>query len=170
LLASLLGHAAAFGDGHAMGGAHHGLLVALANVGVGGFVLAAISVAWAGRGAATDGSVLAARLACYVPGLPALGLCTAGWFSLAEATEGAHADGNLFLTVLALVLAAALVRMLARRAIEAIAAVVISICAPSFARRIRIRLLRLQRPLRIREAAHVRRRFARPPPSVTSRA
>lgn len=169
LLASVLGHMAGYGNEHTMGGAYHGMLLVLADVGVGSFLLAAAAVAVAGAGRATEGSILAARLADWVPDVPMLALATVGWFSITEAVEGTHPRGDTILVVLALVVAMFVVRGIVRAIITTISKLAITINCAEFAPRSYAPLRRFERPLSLQSSVHSRRLFARPPPSLMHR-
>ena len=170
LLASVLGHMAAYGNGHAMGGPYHDLLITLVDAGVGSFVFAALALAWVGSGRISDGSVLAARLATYLPSVPLLALSAAGWYQFFESVEGAHAGYGTAVIVIALSFAILLVHWLARSAIAVIAALILSIFRNPFAPRVRLWIRYAEHPLPIREGAPLHRRFARPPPCTTASA
>lgn len=168
LLASVLGHAAAYGNAHAMGGPYHGLLITLADAGVGAFVLAAVALAWACAGRCLEGSVLAARLASYLPGVPLLGVATAAWYFFFESIEGSHADDPLLLVALALGLAVVVVHSAARAAIAAVAKFVLAVFTSAFAPRLRVWIARFERPAAVSRLASSRKLFVRPPPRVTA--
>ncbi len=170
LLASVLGHTAAYGNGHAMGGPYHDLLITLVDAGVGSFVLAFLALAWAGAGQISDGSVLAARLTGYLPSIPLLGAFAAGWYQLFESFEGTHAGGSVALIAVALCIAVFLVHRLAISAIAAIAVLILSVFRNPFAPRVRLWVRCAEHPLPVREGAPLRKRFARPPPCTTARA
>ena len=167
LLASVIGHAAGYGNAHPMGGAYHGTLLALAFAGVGIFVLAALAVAVASAHVAPDGTVVAARLRRWVPGTGVLALATTGWFAVAEAIEGAHATGPSFIIVFALLAAIVAVRVFALAVISVVSSVAIAIGVPAFALRVYAHGASFERPLSLATAVHSRRLFARPPPEVT---
>lgn len=170
LLASVLGHTAAYGNGHAMGGPYHGALLTLVDAGAGSFVLAAVALAWAGARGIADGSVLAGRLARYLPGLPLLTATTVGWYQLFESIEGAHSDDSVWLIGIALTAAVLFVRWIARSAIAAIAALVLAVFRREFARRSPIWMRSHERRLPNQGHRFTRKRFARPPPCAASRA
>ncbi len=167
LLASVLGHSAAYGNGHTMGGPYHSLLIALVDAGVGAFVLAAIALAWSCAGRCLDGSVLAARLATCLPGIPLLGLATTGWYCLFESIEGAHADDPLLLIALALGLAVVVVHAAATAAIAAVAKLVLAIFRNAFVQRTRVWLSCFELPVFVSRIATSRKLFVRPPPCMT---
>lgn len=164
LLASVLGHAAGYGNGHAMGGAYHETFLTLAYAGVGIFVLAALAVALAFAGAAAEGTIVASRLRSWIPGIGLLAVATSGWFAVAEAIEGSHATGTSLTIVVALLIAIFAVRAFALAVIAIISSIAIAIDAAAFAPRSYQRYLSLDRPLAVPSIAHTRRLFARPPP------
>jgi hypothetical protein len=161
-------HAALFGDGHAMGGAYHALLVqgALAvAVSLGAFFTA---LAFTQSGATADGSVVASRLRARLPDAGAVIACAGLWYTLAEAVEPQHAAVSPILAIALLAASACLVLRLAVAAARAIAAAVFAICHAAFAPRLPLRRRRPRlRPLQ-RRPLLARRRFARPPPIVAA--
>jgi len=164
LLASLVAHAAIFGGAHAMGGAYHGALLQLALAGSLGMCTAFAALAWGEAGQVTDGSVLAARLGERLPALPTLLLATSFWFALGERIEPEHAAASLLLTVVSLVVSAALLWLVTRHALRLLVAVVFTVSRPPFAGRVPAWARRRQPPPTARRSPLLRRRFPRPPP------
>jgi hypothetical protein len=164
LLASLAAHAALFGDGHAMGGAYHALLVQgalAAGVSLIGFFTA---LAWTQCGATADGSVVASRLRDRLPSFASVAASAASWYALAETVESPHASASPLLAIVLLAASAWLVLRFAFAAARAISAAVFIIRSAAFAPRQPVRARRPQlRPL-ARRPIFARRRFARPPP------
>jgi len=167
LLASLLAHTAAYGGGHAMGGAYHTALVAGAAGGALGALIAALSLAWASAGRALDGSILAARLRAGLPSWPLLTLAATAWFAFGETLEAHHDGVAIPLVAAALVASAYVVLFFARMALSFLAAIVIAIRVDAFAPRLSTwqRLTLLPAPVP-RHLLRADRRYARPPPSV----
>jgi hypothetical protein len=126
LVAALLGHAALFHGEHAVGGAYHAVLVQIAIAAGLGLLGALAALLWSGARCAADGSVLAARIATGLPGLPLLGASTAFWFSLAERLEPHHAATPIALTALALACAAAIISGAARALVRWIAQIAVA--------------------------------------------
>lgn len=153
-----------------MGGPYHDLLLTYVDAGVGSLILAALALAWVGSGHIFDGSVLAARLSGYLPGIPILALTTAGWYQLFESVEGSHGGENVLVIAVALLLAVVFVHWIARTAIAAIAALILSVFRSPFAPRVRLWIRYAEHPLPIRDGAPLRRWFARPPPCTTASA
>jgi hypothetical protein len=150
-----------------MGGSFHPLLLQAA---VGGSVaLLAFfgSLASSGASHVTDGSVLATRLAQRLPGLPSLLAATSFWYVLAERIEPHHAATvPLGASVLALAGAAWIVLRLAKAIVQTLAGAVFAASRPPWAARTP-RWMRRAPSLPIaRRSPLLRRRFARPPPSV----
>ncbi len=165
LLASLVAHAAAFGDGHSQAGAYHNVFLGLAAFGL--TALAAGVFACALRsGCCRDGSVLAARLAGFIPGKRLLVLSSVGWFALGESLERAHAPAPLLLLAALIAAAVLVIRALAIVLLRAIAAIAIAILRVPFAPRLPVRAHRLRRPAPRRRAAILRRPVTRPPPTT----
>ncbi|MDQ2865775.1 MAG: hypothetical protein M3R51_06070 [Candidatus Eremiobacteraeota bacterium] len=168
-LASVAGHAAGYGNQHVMGGAYHGMFLTLACAGAGSFALAALAIALAAPNVAAQGSIVARRLTSWMPRLWQVAAGTAGWFLFVESLEGTHPHGNGVVVVTALCAAVLLVHGLAKGAIALISAAIVRTATAPFDPRKYFSPLAFQRPLAMATAAHVRRRFARPPPSVMHR-
>lgn len=165
-LASLGAHAALYGNEHAMGGGYHAAFVQVAIAAVLGLLLGASAIAWSSAGRTPDGSVLAARLSDRIPSLAALGAATALWFGIAEAIEPHHAGAPPLAILLALALAAAIVRQIAVLAVAWLARVVFAIARLTFAPRTPCWSRRPETPAPLRRILCGRRRFARPPPII----
>ena len=167
LLASLGAHAALYGNEHVMGGGYHAAFVQVAIAAVLGLILAVSALAWTAAGRTPDGSVLATRLSDRIPGLAALAGATALWFGIAEAIEPHHAGAATLVTLLALALAAAIVRQIAVLAVAFIARVVFAIARLAFSPRTPCWSRRPEAPAPLRRILCGPRRFARPPPIVS---
>jgi hypothetical protein len=167
LLASLVAHAALFGGDHTMGGAYHALLLQVALAGGLSLLIFFGSVAWSARDPA-DGSILAARLRERLPSLSAVLAAAAAWYGLAESLEPAHAAASPILLVVALGLAAWLVRRAARSIAEAFAAAVLAILRTSFSPRTPAWNRRRKRSFVLQIVRPECRRFARPPPIASA--
>lgn len=168
LLASLVAHAALFGDGHAMGGAYHALLVQAALAACVCLLTFFTALAWTESGAAADGSIIASRLRDRLPGLGAVIASAGAWYALAEAIEPQHAAASSVLAFGILALAGWLVLRLAGTLARVIGAAVLAIRRTAFAPRRPLRAPRPQlRPLP-RRLLFARRRFARPPPILAA--
>lgn len=165
LLASLLGHAAGYPGGHAMGGAYHEALLATASLAGSGAFVILLSMAWAGAGRTLDGSVLAARLRVLLPSWRLLTLAATLWLALGENIEPHHDPASPLLLFAALALASWVVRLAAQVALRFLAGIVIAIRGEAFAPRARslYRLLLEAAPIP-RGLLCARRRYARPPP------
>jgi hypothetical protein len=163
LLASLVAHAAIYGNEHAFGGNYNTTLLSLALAALLGFAFAVANLAWAGRDCCV-GTILASRLAELVPPLPALALSASAWFTCGELIERAHAPAPFWLIAAALCAAAFGVRYFSKLLVRAVAAITIAIVARPFSARI-FRAPRIFVVLTIaRAATYLGRRFARPPP------
>ncbi|HEY5258402.1 MAG TPA: hypothetical protein VIJ12_08490 [Candidatus Baltobacteraceae bacterium] len=162
---ALLAHALTYGREHVLGGSHHENVVSLA------LGLACVAVLSLGIlsltsvRAAQTGSILAARLAAYLPAWSTLAAMTAFWFAAIEGLEPQHEAGALLPAVVAIVACAWLVSGIARAIVRAFAKLTFAIFASSPARR-EIPVRRTHRaPIVLRACILDRRRFARPPPS-----
>jgi hypothetical protein len=166
LLASLGAHTALYGGSHEMGGAFHGELVTVALAALGGFLVAFGALAWTGSRHAADGSVLAARLTGRLPGLAPVLVATALCFIAGERLEPQHASAALWPLVAAIIASAALLLLVTRSAIKALAGAIIAIARPTYATRTPFWLRRAVPVFAIAPAPSLRRRFARPPPAA----
>jgi hypothetical protein len=167
LVAALLAHAAVFGGGHAMGGAYHGLLLELSAAAMVAMAGAAAVVIRSGARFAADGSILAARIVRLLPSLPLLVAASAGWFALGECIEPRHDAAPIAAIGAALILAAALLLAAARAVVGWFATAVVAIVRFGFAgRRPAVTVRPYLIPLAIPAAPTLRRRFARPPPTI----
>jgi hypothetical protein len=163
LLASLTAHAALYGNGHAMGGLYHALILQAALVGALGLLLFFGALALSASRTA-QGSVLAARLRERLPSFIGVLLGATAWYVAAEAIEPHHVDSSPIAAIAALALAAWLVRLVARGIAAALAHAVIAVFRASFSPRTPAWERRSRpRPIR-RRPIWTRRRFARPPP------
>jgi hypothetical protein len=170
LLASLIAHTALFGGEHQLGGAYQAAIFTMVSSAVGGLLVGFAALAWLGARHTADGSILASRLGQRLPGLAPLLATTALCFALCERLEPEHAARGLLPLVVALAVAAWLVRALAQVAIEALARAVIAIDRTPFAPRIPIRVHLAVPVVIVKPAPQLRRRFARPPPIANVRA
>ena len=150
-----------------MGGSYHALLLQAALAGSVALLTIFGSIAAGGAAHVAEGSVLAARLSHHVPGLAPLLAATASWYALAEWVEPHHAATvPLGASVLALAAAAWIVLRIAKAVVGVLAGAVFATLqspwaarAPSWIRRAPALPIPRRSPL-------LRRRFARPPPSV----
>lgn len=171
LLAAFAAHAVAYGTGHAMGGAFHGVLLWAACACALASAIAAGSLAWIGGARTLDGSVLASALRRRLPGLPLLLASAATWFALGEAIEPHHDAASPALLALALLLAAFLILVLARAALGLLATIAIAARSRSFAPRAPSWAVRCAPIPRVARLLRAVRRYARPPPiAVLTRA
>jgi hypothetical protein len=164
LLASLVAHAAAFGDSHAAGGAFHEPLVAAAQATAVGLFVGFAALAWIGAGRHADGSVLASRLEARLPGPVALAAASTVWLALAEMLEGPHAGAPPLTLALSLAAAAALVYALAVGVVRFLAGVAVAIRRTTFSPRAPRRHRGAHAVIVATPSGHAGRRFARPPP------
>ena len=147
-----------------MGGAYHGMLLQLALGGTFGVGVAFAALAWSGAGQVADGSILAARLGERLPGLPMLLATTTFWFALGERVEPEHAAASLILTLLSLVICAALLRVVVQHALRLLLGAVFAVPRTRFAGRTPLWARRSRSLPTLRRSPLLRRRFARPPP------
>ena len=168
LLSSLIAHEAMFGGSHAMGGAFSQALLESAAVFGAGFlaVLALASLLLSKETAV--GSVLARRTAQWLPHFPGLVLSAALWFTIGERLEPEHAGPGGFVIVAALAVSALLVLAVARGFVRALADAVLAVVAPGHALRHLSTAPKYKSVLAPHEAPQLRRRFVRPPPSITA--
>jgi hypothetical protein len=164
LLASLVAHAAAFGDGHAVGGAFHDPLVAAALAAAVGLFAGFAAMAWIGAGRHADGSVLASRLEARLPRPVGLAAASAVWLATAEMLEGAHLGAPPLTLALSLAAAAALVYACAAGIVRLLAGIAVAVRRTTFAPRAPRRLRRAYAVVHATPAGRTGRRFARPPP------
>lgn len=150
-----------------MGGSYHALLLQAALGGSVALLIIFGSIAAGGSSDVADGSVLAARLSARVPGLAPILAATAGWYALAEWVEPHHtATAPLGASILALAAAAWIVLRFAKAIVRALAGAVFAALQSPWAARAP-RWIRRAPALPIaRRSPLLRRRFARPPPSV----
>ena len=168
LLASLAGHAAVFGGGHAMGGGYHALLVQIALGGALCLLAFFGALAWSGSHDTADGSVAAARLRARLPNAGALFASTLLWYAAAEALEPQHAPASTLAAAAALVAVAWIILRLAHAIVTIVADAVIAVCRTTFSPRSAAWSRRSRLHLIPRRAPVARRRFARPPPVLAS--
>jgi hypothetical protein len=147
-----------------MGGNYHAGLVQVAIAAVLGLLFGLTALAWSAAGHTPDGTILAARLNERLPGLAALAAATAFWFAIAEAVEPHHAGAAAFVTVVALLVAACVVRQIAVAAVALLARIVFAIARLIFTPRAQLSTRRPATPAPFRRILRGRRRFARPPP------
>jgi hypothetical protein len=154
-----------FGNSHAAGGSFHEVLLDGVLVATACFLVLLGALAWRAGPTVLNGSVLAGRIAKIIPGNVVLAGGAALWFTGIEALEPSHAGGSAVLTVVALIVAAALTGYAVRAIVRALAAVSFACSATAFVPLATVFVPR--RPIGTaflwrRLAAH--RRFARPPP------
>jgi hypothetical protein len=149
-----------------MGGDYHAVLLQAALGGSVALLAFFGSLASGGAADVTDGSVLATRLARRLPGLASLFAATSFWYVLAERIEPHHAGTPPAASILALAVAAWTVLRLAKAIVQALAGAVFAAWRQPWAARTP-RWLRRAPSLPIaRRSPLLRRRFARPPPSI----
>ena len=168
---AILGHTLLFGGSHQLGGSLHELFLDVALVAC--VVVAALfaAVALSGASGASTGSILAARLGSYLPGLWSLLASSGLWYVAIEAAEPEHQMPPVLLIAALLVAAALLVRFAADTLRRAIASIVLLVFTAAFAPRTPAFITRRRAAIftwRRRLAAD--RRFARPPPIAMQRA
>lgn len=168
LLASLAAHAALYGDGHAMGGAYHAMMIQAALYAVVSLIVFFGALAWSATGVTADGSVVATRLRDRLPPLEAIIAFAGVWYAFAEAVEPQHAGASPFLAVALLALCSWLVLRLSGAVASAIGAALFAVRNTPFAPRVPSRARRPQRTPLLRRPLLARRRFARPPPIVAA--
>ncbi len=166
LLASLVAHAAGFGDGHMAAGAYHELLSTLAFAGAGGALITAVIAAFGKAGSCAQGSVLASRLCTWIPGASAVALAGGAWFTLIESLEPAHGPASFAIVALAMLAAALALRGLAVLTARALARCAITIVRVAVAPRKVFFVGHYSAPATV--TPHFARRIVtRPPPRTT---
>jgi len=110
-----------------------------------------------------SGSIVAARIAPYLPGLVSVGLAAGGWFWLFERAESAHGL-SLGLVVAAITAASFALRTLLGLVVRIVARLAVAICSEQFANRPAIVRLALFGTPRAALCPVVATRFSRPPP------
>jgi hypothetical protein len=160
---AVLAHALTYGQGHVLGGSHHEnvLQLTLALGAVAAAAAAALTLASART--AQNGSILASRIAAYLPGWAGLAISAAAWFGLIESLESEHQVPALLILV-AIAATAWLVRSLTRAALGALAQIAFAIFAVPIAPRSVFTATQTVAPILVRSRIVGRRRFARPPP------
>jgi len=166
LLSAFAAHAALYGGGHVMGGAWGGALQVTAAFSTAGFVAAWLALGWACGDRLGDGSIAFSKLSKVLPSASHVVLAAAGWFWLAESIEDGHADAPIVLLAIAVALSGTLVRMLAACAMRALTGIIFGARARAFRGQEPFGSLALPALLLQESVAHIRRRFARPPPVV----
>jgi hypothetical protein len=168
---AILGHTLLFGESHQLGGSFHELFLDVALAGCAVFAALFAAVALSGASSASTGSVLAARLGRYLPGLWSLLASSGLWYAAIEAAEPEHQMPPVLLIAALLIAAALLVRFAADTVRRAIASIVLAVLTAAFAPRLPVFLSRRRAPAMAwyRRFA-TGRRFARPPPIAMQRA
>lgn len=150
-----------------MGGSYHALLLLAALAGSVALLIIFGSLAAGGAAHVADGSVLAARLSRRVPGLAPLVAATSGWYALAEWVEPHHAAAApLGASILVLAAAAWIVLRFAKAVVQVLAGAVFAALRSPWAARMPSWIRRAPALPIVRRSPLLRRRFARPPPSV----
>jgi hypothetical protein len=164
LLTAYFAHTVLYGNDHVMGGSYGCALEALAltgALGLGGFWLAICLVS---RGRLCQGSVLTAGIRRLVPSLTGVFAASLGWFGLAESVEHGHAWAPTWCIVVALLVAAVLVRLLAFAGLRALAKIAFSSDSGAFENRAPSWTLIGVRPPVGLPVVLALRLFSRPPP------
>jgi hypothetical protein len=164
LLSAFSAHALLYGHGHAMGGSCGAALQALAFAATAGFGACWFAICIASHGRLRQGSVLTASISNQVPSLPALFVTSLGWFWLAESLESGHAWAPKGCIVLALLLAAALIRRMATAVLRALARIALAGDASEFNDRAPFWIPIARRAVLGLPLVHTLRLFSRPPP------
>ncbi len=165
LLASLVAHAAGFGEGHMEAGAYHESLAIFAFAGAGGALVAAIVAAFGSCGNCAQGSVLAARLCSWIPRARAVAAAGGVWFAFIESLEPAHGPASFLIISLVMLTAAILLRRLAVLTARALACCAIAISRLATAPRTVFVVRRYASPAIV--TPHLARRIVtRPPPRL----
>jgi hypothetical protein len=151
-----------------MGGSYHALLLQAALGGSVALLAFFGSLASAGAAHVTEGSVLVTRLGQRLPGAASLLAATSGWYVLAERIEPHHAGTPLGAEILALAAAAWIVLRLAKAIVQTLAGAVFAALRSPWAARTPCWLRRGPSLPIARRSPLLRRRFARPPPSVAT--
>ncbi len=164
LLAAFLAHTVVYGNDHIMGGFYGAALRTFALAVVFGLVVSWLVICLASRRRLCQGSVLTANIRQLVPSFTGLFAASFGWFWLAEALEDGHAWAPTGYIVLALFLAAALIRLLAFVGLRALAKIAFLCESGNFNDRIPSWTALTDRPAVQAPVARALRLFSRPPP------
>lgn len=167
LLASLAAHALAFGQGHTEGGAYHGFLMNLALCGAGTGLCAAMLAAFGRAPTCAQGSILACRLAAFVPGVRVVAASGLAWFAAIESFEPAHAGVSLLVVAAGMLLAALALRHLALFVLRLLAQLALSTARPGFAMRAPFVLRRAVAPAFVPARIFAPHHVTRPPPALS---
>jgi hypothetical protein len=160
---AVLAHGLTYGRGHVLGGSNHENVVQL-TLALGMLaVVACGALALASARTAQNGSILASRLAVYVPGWGTLTLAAAGWFCTIEGMEPHH-QGIAALAVTTIAISAWLVSLLAGGRPRALAQIAFAIFAAQSAPRHFLGQRLHAAPIVVHSRTVDRRRYARPPP------
>jgi hypothetical protein len=165
LLAACLAHTVVYGNDHVMGGAYGSALRALAAAAGLGFGVFWLAVCLASRGRLCQGSMLSASISRFLPSLTGVFAASLGWFWLAESVEEGHAWAPAGYIVLALLVAAALVRVLTSVGLRALARIVFACDSGGFKHRTRSWTAIPDRPILGVPMVRALRLFSRPPPN-----
>jgi hypothetical protein len=167
---AILGHTLLFGGSHQLGGSLHELFldVALAACAIVAVLFAVVALS--GASGASTGSVLAARLGGYMPGLWSVLASSALWYGAIEAAEPEHQMPPVLLVLALLTVAALLICFTADALRRAIASIVLAVYTAPFAPRMPVFITRRRSTTLVRRRRLATgRRFARPPPIAMQR-
>lgn len=165
--ASLIGHGLLFGADHEMGGPFHGFVVSLALAAASSLAVFLSALAWRCVGA-VNGSVLAARLAEWLPGAGGIFASAASAFALCESLEATHAAKSLPSALAVLWVASWIISKMARAVVRAIADATIAIAQVKFAPRKSQWCARVAERLPSSRSLGTQRHLARPPPLMVT--
>lgn len=128
-----------------------------------GSAVAWLALGWACGNQIGNGTIAAAALTRLLPRAHSVALAAAGWFWLAESLESAHADAPIVLVAVTIAVAAFAITAVALSALRVVAKIAFRVRTKPFVRPAPSWVAALD-PLFLEPIAHVRRRFARPPP------
>ncbi len=166
LTAAIWAHTIVYGDGHVMGGSYAEFFRALATAAVVGSAALWVALCLLSRGRFCQGSVLTASITQFVPSLPSISAAAFGWFSLAEAIESGHPRAPTLAIAVSLVAASALLVLLARVGLRALAKIVFAIYSGDFATRVLTWVAIAEPIVTTKPVVRVLRLFSRPPPAL----
>lgn len=168
LPAAVLAHAILYSNDHAMGGSHRELFSLFASTTVLGFAAFWIVLSLIGRGRICQGRVLNAAINQLLPSAESLFAATFGWFWLAESIESGHGSAPAFWILTALLGSSALLKLVVRASLRALAKIVFAADSGDFKSRSYRCVSIARQPLATAPAVQVLRLFSRPPPNQHS--
>lgn len=164
LLTAFVAHMVVYGNGHVIGGSYCAVLRALASAAALGLGAFWFSICLASRGRLCQGSVLTASISRLLPSLTGIFATSLAWFCLIESVEDGHARAPTGCIVLALLMAAALVKLLALAGLRTLAKIAFLCDTGAFKNRAPSWIVIPDRLIVAVPVVRALRLFSRPPP------